>query len=168
MKTNSSNAHLLSPRGKSFGHPKISPDRKKIAVASGDVNQVWVMNIDGTNARQLTSSVSPLSFPDAPRDGNNNPVWSPDSEKIAYVTYAVNGSPDICVMKANGTMKKTLTKDRLRDESPAWTSDGRYILFASNRDLSAGSEIYSMIPDGKDQQPLTKYPASDVYPVILK
>jgi TolB protein len=167
-KTDGSHAHLLSPRGKSFGHPKISPDRRKIAVTSGDVNQVWVMNIEGTNARQLTSSVSPVSFPGAPRDGNNNPVWSPDSKKIAYVTYAANGSPDICVMNANGTMKKTLTNDRLRDESPTWTSDGKYILFSSNRDLSVGSEIYSMTANGSDQQPLTKYPTSDVYPVILK
>lgn len=169
MKTDGGNNRLLSPRGKSFGIPKISPDGQKIAMTSGDVQQVWVMNVDGTRATQLTSSVSPVSFPGAPRDGNNNPVWSPDSKKIAFVTYAVNGSPDICVISANGRgLRKTLTNDRLRDESPTWTFDGKYILFSSNRDLSLGSEIYSMTADGNNQQPLTKYPTSDIYPVILK
>jgi hypothetical protein len=39
---------------------------------------------------------------------------------------------------------------------------------SSSRDLSVGAEIYSMTADGNNQQWLTKYPASDIYPVILK
>jgi TolB protein len=58
-------------------YPAYSPDGSKIAFISDrtGVEQVWVMNADGSNPKQL-------SFSGATED--QLPDWSPDGTKIAY------------------------------------------------------------------------------------
>src|SRR5262245_10794783 len=57
--------------------PEWSPDGKQIAFASDRTNswEIYVMNIDGTDQRQVTSYGI-----------NEEPHWSPDGTKIAYVS----------------------------------------------------------------------------------
>mgnify|MGYP001579847983 FL=1 len=60
-------------------NPRCSPDGTKIAFASQPLNgrgDIWVMNADGSNTRQLTT------------EGTTDWLsWSPDGKKIAYVSY---------------------------------------------------------------------------------
>lgn len=68
----------------------VSPDSRRIAVSwretrgvSTDTN-VWVVNIDGTGARRVTTAPdagSPLDF------ANGSPAWSPDGAWVAGVRY---------------------------------------------------------------------------------
>jgi Tol biopolymer transport system component len=161
---------LLTPANKSFGYPKVSPDRRKAAIVLADPGgtQIFTMNIDGSMLKQLTNSVSPQTYPGWPRDGNHEPSWSPDSKQIAYVSYAANGSPDVYVMDANGDRKRALTNGELRDESPCWSPDGRTILFSSNRDMNFSTEIYTMDPNGRNQKALTKFLSDDAFPVYAQ
>jgi len=69
---------LTNAPGKKDSHPRWSPDGKRIAFESnrsGD-GQLWVIDLDGGEARQLTT----LST------GAGNPVWSPDGKQIAFVS----------------------------------------------------------------------------------
>jgi TolB protein len=169
MNADGSNKQLLTPQNKSFGNPVISPDRTKIAVTSLDWNgsQIFTMNASGTGLKQITFTVSPKYYDRGyPRDGNGNPAWSPDSRKLAYVSYA-NGSPDIFTINPDGKKNKRLTDTPLRDEHPAWSKDGHYILFASNRNLNVSSEIYIMRTEGQLQTPLTHFNADDSYPSMI-
>jgi TolB protein len=169
INTDGSNKQLLTPTGKSFGSPQVSPDGNKILITSNDWNgsQIFLMNANGSGLKQLTFTVSPKWIDRGyPRDGNYGPVWSPDSEKLAYVSYE-NGSPDIFIMNANGTGNKRLTDTPLRDESPIWAKDGKHILFSSNRKIDVSSEIYIMKSEGQLQTPLTGYVADDIYPVFI-
>lgn len=169
MNTDGSGQQLLTPQNKSFGNPVVSPNGSKIAITSINRNgsQIFVMNSDGSNLKQITFTVSPEYYDTGyPRDGNCNPVWSPDSKKIAYVSYE-NGSPDIFSINPNGTGKKRLTDTPLRDENPAWTKDGNHILFSSNRNLNVSSEIYIMKAEGQLQASLTNYIGADIYPIAL-
>lgn len=168
MNIDGSNKQLLTPQNKSFGDAKISPNGKMITITSGDWNgsQIFVMNSDGSSLKQITFTVSPKSYPGWPKDGNCNPVWSPNSSQLAYVSYE-NGSPDIFIINSNGTGNKRLTDTPLRDESPCWTKDGNYILFSSNRNMNVSSEIYIMRTEGQLQTPLTNYVADDIYPVFI-
>lgn len=69
--------------GKSRNHtPRWSPDGNQIAFVSNrsGKNQVYLMNRNGGEARQLTF----LEF------GAGNPVWSPDGSKLAFSTAALD------------------------------------------------------------------------------
>jgi TolB protein len=80
-------------------YPRFSPDGTKITFTSqpeGDFPQIWVINSDGTNARQLTTTQGYTSD------------WSPDGEWIVYTdTRAVSGR--LWIMRKDGTDKRQLT-----------------------------------------------------------
>lgn len=169
MNIDGGNKQLLTPQNKSFGDPKISPNGNKISITSNDWNgsQIFVMNSDGNNLKQITFTVSSKYFDTGfPRDGNCNPVWSPNSDKLAYVSYE-NGSPDIFIINSNGTGNKRLTDTPLRDENPVWTKDCNYILFSSNRNPNVASQIYIMRIEGQLQTPLTNYLGDNIYPIFV-
>lgn len=61
------------------GLPEFSPDAKRIAFFScqvGSNGQIWLMNSDGSDVRQLTSSPSAIS----------SPAWYPDGSHILYLS----------------------------------------------------------------------------------
>lgn len=169
IRPDGSDRKRLSPADQSFGQFSISPAGGQMVLVSNsqEGSQLFLMNAGGGAVKQVTTSVSPRVWPGWPRDGNGSPVWSPDGSKIAYVSWA-NGTPDIFIMDANGKNDKRLTSGAIRDESPQWSRDGKYIYFNSNRDMSLNHEIYRMTPDGKNQTPLNQWMADDVYPVIIK
>lgn len=168
MNLDGNNKILLTPQNKSYGDPKISPSGSMIAVTSNDLSgsQIFVMNSNGSNLKQLTFTVSSRIYPGTPPDGNCNPIWSPIENKLAYVSYE-NGSPDIFIINSNGTGNKRLTDTPLRDENPIWTKDGNYIIFSSNRNPNVASQIYIMRNEGQLQTPLTNYLGDNIYPTFL-
>lgn len=116
-------------------------------------------------------------------DGNANPAWSPIGDKIAFecfdhdwlkllpdYRYQLPGNAgevrnwpihsysipsNICVMNADGSKRKQLTDYDHSDSDPAWSPDGRKILFSSKR-LSLGySNILVMNADGSDLSSIT-------------
>jgi Tol biopolymer transport system component/tRNA A-37 threonylcarbamoyl transferase component Bud32 len=127
--------------------PSWSPDGRRIAFHSdrdGDA-EIYVMNADGSGLTRLT---------DNPAD-DWIPAWSPDGTRIAFESERDEPDPDNCgldcnweiyVMNADGSGQTRLTNNPAWDSSPAWSPDGRYIAFDSDRDGDA--EIYVMNADG--------------------
>jgi len=105
--------------------PRLSPDGKRVAFVIGDValeankvvNQVYIVNIDGTGLKQLTSSPASSS---APR-------WSPDGKRIAFVTGG-----QIWTMDTDGGHRDQVTKISTNAAGPVWSPDGKWIAFASD------------------------------------
>jgi Tol biopolymer transport system component len=54
-----------------------------------------------------------------------SPAWSPDRRLIDEDERDV----EIYVMRADGSEKQRLTNDRALDSSPAWSPDGKRIVF---------------------------------------
>lgn len=111
--------------------PSISPDGKKIVYAkveSRNTRNIWVMDIDGSNAQQLT--VSKEEFAGFPK-------WSPSGKKIVFQSNKKKGNFDIFVMNANGTGLVQLTSNESEDLTPFWSGDG-YIYISSDRGARAG------------------------------
>ncbi len=87
-------------------------------------------------------------------DGSWGLAWAPDDE-IAYVSLE-SGNRDIWAVHADdrtGATRRQLTFDPASDDYPTVSSDGRYIVFVSNR---AGSpHLWRMNRDGGDLKQLT-------------
>ncbi len=70
-------------------------------------------------------------------------------------------------MNSDGSNQTRLTDTDRRNEDPVISSDGKSVIFYSNRDLSIGFDIFVMGIDGKNQTPLSKFAGDDSYPVIV-
>jgi Tol biopolymer transport system component len=77
-------------------------------------------------------------------DGGHGIAWMPDG-RIVYTTEA-GGNPDIWIMRADGTGRVQLTSAAGQDVSPKVTTDGKYVVFTSDRD--GGIRAWRMAPDG--------------------
>ena len=85
--------------------PAWSPDGSKIAFISPESGrwEVYVVNVDGTGERRLTSE-SRLASGTVPQFG---PAWSPDGRWITFA-YDRDGTPRLFVMRADGTGQRPL------------------------------------------------------------
>ena len=145
--------------GSSSGNRIGSSSGNRIAFVSdrdGD-REIFVMNADGTDVRQLTEN-------DGSEDG---PSWSPDGDRIAFASDR-NGWREIFVMNADGTDVRQLTENedrgrgvRDKDHRPSWSPDGDRIAFdrwIMEVDGILGlhtSEIFVMNADGTEVCQLT-------------
>jgi hypothetical protein len=71
-------------------------------------------------------------FPSPPEVVWAHPRWSPDGSRIAAERLS-GGSRDIVVLDRNGNVRVEITGDRACDAYPAWSPDGRFVIFASDR-----------------------------------
>jgi dipeptidyl aminopeptidase/acylaminoacyl peptidase len=97
----------LTDRKGQDGNPTVSPDGKRIAYTGGDfstdtysVAKLYVMNIDGSNKRELTTQLDR-----APSDL----FWAADNSGI-YFTTEDRGSNNVQWIAANGGAVKEVTK----------------------------------------------------------
>jgi TolB protein len=129
------------------GTPSWSADATQIVFDAEQNGQrdILVMNADGTN-------VHPLTNIDASDEAA--PAWSPAGTDVAYEAD-VDGNRDIYLINANGTHKQRLTDHPAIDQSPAWSRDGRKIVFTSDRDSKPSFDLYQMNADGSGVERLT-------------
>jgi Tol biopolymer transport system component len=101
---------------------------------SGDV---WTMDANGANARQLTNNYN----------AEDNPTYSPDGSRIVYEFLR-----GLWIMDADGSDKRQLTDGTHTDEDPVFSADGTRVVFTRNQDL------YEINVDGSGLRNLTNTP----------
>jgi Tol biopolymer transport system component len=124
------------------GGPAVwSPDWTRVAVAikRDGKREVYVVNVDGTPARRLTSNPAD-ELPTS---------WSPGGTRILF-TRERGEQADIYVMNADGSGQQRLMQ---RGRQPLWSPDGQRIAFRSSRD--GNPELYVMNADGNGVHHLT-------------
>lgn len=116
-------------RIKSISDVHLSPDGKTVvyAVSTSDLSrakrttQIWLMDADGRNARQITTGDKSSSAP----------VFSPDGRWIAFIS-ARDGEPNLYVMSATGGEARRVTKISTGVSDPVWSPDGRWVAFSTD------------------------------------
>ncbi len=83
---------------------------------------LWVANRDGSNQKRLTID----------KGVESNPVFSPDGSTIAFEAE-YDGNVDVFVVSVNGGVPKRLTWHPYNDYIRDFSSDGKTILFVSQR-----------------------------------
>jgi Tol biopolymer transport system component len=128
-----------------------STDSGQIAFSAADMNipavgggwEIYLVNADGANLRQVTSAPNAFHF-----------SLAPNGELIAFsrMTYTSIVPPSIagqiCTVRVDGTQMRCLGDTSARDGLPVWSPDGKHIAFVSNRDES--TQIYVMNADGSN------------------
>jgi eukaryotic-like serine/threonine-protein kinase len=130
-----------------------APDGKILCVMkTGDNTDIWSMNRDGTERKQLTVDGYRKKSPEMSRDGHH----------IVFTSIRA-GDWDIWSMDADGSNHKQLTTGGWFDSGPSFTPDGQWVLFWSFRGV--GSRIIGRVSiEGGDPVPLTDY--TSFWPVL--
>lgn len=157
----------------------------KIAFVLGSKNKrnLFLMDYDGANKRQLTKHSALVMSPDCSPNGqqiifNSDNVWDQDlylinlgrkiTEKRLTKAFKLEQSPewspsggqlafsangDIYVSGVSGKGARNLTRSGSIDVSPTWSPDGSKIAFVSDR--SGNPQIYIMNSNGSGVRRLT-------------
>jgi Tol biopolymer transport system component len=152
--------------------PVGSPDGRKIAFSSsrdGGDEELYTMNPDGSDVTRLTNSPSI----------DRSPNWSPDGKEIVFWSDRAGFNPgsttsrnsEIYKMNADGTGVTRLTDiaddpattevNESVDRNPAWSPDGKKIVFNSQR--TGDPEVHSMNADGSEVTRLTNAVSVDEF-----
>jgi Tol biopolymer transport system component len=139
-----------------FSQPAFSPDGSQIAFSSdlmdpGGNLDVYVINRDGSDIRQLTTHPAIDAEPD----------WSPDGTSIAFQSDR-DGDMEIYLMGTDGALSDQLTDNDAIDVQPDWSPDGTRIAFIS--DAGGFNDVWIMNPNGSQATNLTNDEALDERP----
>jgi len=165
MDANGKNVKQLTNEPGYDGGPFFSPDRKKIVYRAAHPEteaekkdyqdliqtsqlrptrlEIYVMDADGSNKRQLTKAGA-ASFA---------PFFHPDGKRIIFASNLENPRGrnfDLYLINVDGTGLERVTYSPEFDSFPMWTSDGKKLVWASNRNAAKRGDTNIFIADWVD------------------
>jgi imidazolonepropionase-like amidohydrolase/Tol biopolymer transport system component len=130
--------------------PRFSPDGKRISFTSdrGGGDNIWVMNADGSDKRQLTKEDFRLT---------NQASWSPDGQYIAakkhFTTQRSLGTGEVWLYHVSGgsgvqLVKKPSEAHQKELGEPIFANDGKHIYYTRN---TTPGPIFEYAQDSNNQ-----------------
>ncbi len=138
-----------------FGHKSLLGSKIYFVSNRTGAKEIWEMDHDGSNQRQITRYGSITTFP----------AVSPDRSKIAFTTY-VEGLPMLYIHSLETLRRLPFYNQKASMNATAeFTPDGRQIIFSS----TAGGrfpQLYISNLDGSELRRLTYSDSIDVEPKV--
>jgi Tol biopolymer transport system component len=119
------------------------------AAAAG--RHIYVVKVDGTGLRQLTTGPS----------FDSNPSFSPNGKQIVFDRHPGAGKSHVFAINVDGSGLRQLTNGNFNDSEPVYVPNGKRIVFVSDRDHDVKtdrSDIFAMAPSGANQRVLIDGP----------
>lgn len=103
-----------------------SPDGRWLVHRNKD-QELWLLDTKTKEDKRIAQSME---------DDFADLTWSPDSQWLAYVETATNQFRQIKIVRAAGGEIHELTSNHYNSGDPAWSADGKWLYFLSDRALS--------------------------------
>lgn len=165
---------LTNEPAAAFRDPVFSPDGKQIVYVykknrtdRSEIEEMYIMNADGTGKRKLTTF--PATDPLAKEPGYKvgPPHWN---AKYKFISYQSNqaGKQSIYAVTPDGKKQWKLTDSKLDEGWHDWSHDGEWLVFDSRDGVSGRYDIMLMNYSTKEVKKLTgessmKYHQSPVF-----
>tara|TARA_Y100000768_G_scaffold384548_1_gene368811 strand:+ start:2427 stop:3683 length:1257 start_codon:yes stop_codon:yes gene_type:complete len=121
---------------------------KILYVTEDDYFRLVVADADGKNEQTLLESSEPII----------SPSWSPDSKKVAYVSFET-GMAKVFIQDIASGKRELVIENSTQISSPSWSPDGKFLSLTMYQDGNA--EIYILNLKNKNLTRLTNHYAID-------
>ena len=155
---------FTNPEG--IGRASWTPDGRAVVVeivpAFKHAAALWAVAVDSGQRRQLTSP--PDGIP-----GDTAPAVSPDGRSVAFCRATMWRTAEMYLMDLKPDLSPAGVPRRLTDiglaREPAWTPDGRRIVFFGSRE---GTGLFQMDRDGRSLRRIHNVPADVGSPALVR
>jgi Tol biopolymer transport system component len=115
-------------------------EKQQFEIDPSTMNDIYIMDSDGENVRQLTTTPG--------YDGG--PFFSPDGKRICWRQFTPNGAvAEVWTMNIDGSDKRQLTRLGAMSWAPFYHPSGEYLIFTTNRHGFANFELYLVDVTGR-------------------
>jgi Tol biopolymer transport system component len=113
-------------QGERLSGPDVAPDGRRIIAVQNDAGAIRLVE------HELATGQSRVVAAAAPGDAFHGPRWSPDGERIAATLFA-GGRVNIVFVDPETGAIEAVTDDAALAGAPAWSPDGQWLVFWSDR-----------------------------------
>jgi Tol biopolymer transport system component len=147
----------LSPA--TFAATAVSSGGGRFAVQHGSTERfdwdIYVLAADGTGLKRITTGMLVAQ----------EPSWSADGTRLAFVRCCLDGLAEIATMNADGSDLRVIKSEPVANliGSPNWSPDGTEILFV-RKVAELNNDVFVMRSDGSNMRQLTNSPVHEFFP----
>jgi len=136
---------------KLLGERGVFSTRLSYVMKEGRRYRLVISDADGQNMRNALNSSEPII----------SVAWSPDGQKIAYVSFE-DRKPIVYVHELATGRRIVLSNERGNNSAPSWSPDGKSLAISLSKD--GNTQIYRVNADGSNLRRLTQGNTIDTEP----
>jgi TolB protein len=152
---------LTNETESAFRDPSFSPDGKKIVYVfkkkrtdRAEIEEMYIMNADGSNRRKLTTYPADDPLAKDPGYKVGPPHWNSKHNLISYQSNQA-GKQSIFAVTPDGKKQWKLTNTKLDEGWHDWSPDGEWLVFDSRDEATGRYDVMLMNYKSKEVRKLT-------------